>query len=281
MKREISNCISGIASFISPQKKDAIYFSIFILLSATSISSCKTLDIGVYRNPDIFIAHAGGAIDSTIYTNSLEALNSSYKKGCRIFELDIIETSDGKFVAAHDWTVYKEMVYYPYEIDGTPLTENQFLSFKIKNEYTPLNMVRINEWFSRHSDAILVTDKVNSPKNFSDVFQFKNRLRMELFSWEAVLEAIHEGVTPMPSESLVTQQGAEEKLYDLNIGYIAISRRLIEANKDYLLRLKSHKIKTYVFHVNHDVGKNEKYVLENELQYIYGMYADYLDLIHQ
>jgi glycerophosphoryl diester phosphodiesterase len=251
------------------------------LLFSILLIACKALDISVFLNNDIFIAHAGGEIDSITYTNSLEALNSSYKKGCRIFELDIIETSDGKFVAAHDWHVYKEISNCQYEPYDIPLTENQFLSCKIHGKYTPLNITRINDWFSRHRDAILVTDKVNSPRKFSDAFLFKDRLRMELFSWDAVLEAIHVGITPMPSECLVFQQGAEEKLYNLNIKYIAISRRVIEANKDFLMRIKSHNIKTYVYHVNFDSGKNEKYVLENEIRYIYGMYADYLDLINQ
>ncbi len=50
-----------------------------------------------------FIAHAGGEIDGHTYTNSLEALNLNYKKGFRLFELDIHETSDHKYVAVHDW----------------------------------------------------------------------------------------------------------------------------------------------------------------------------------
>ena len=53
------------------------------------------------HEPLRFIAHAGGRIEGMNYTNSLEALNNSYKNGFRLFELDIIETSDGEFVAAH------------------------------------------------------------------------------------------------------------------------------------------------------------------------------------
>jgi phosphoglycerol transferase MdoB-like AlkP superfamily enzyme len=49
-----------------------------------------------------FIAHAGGMIDDHTYTNSLEALNMSYDKGFRLFELDILRTSDSMFVTAHD-----------------------------------------------------------------------------------------------------------------------------------------------------------------------------------
>ncbi len=252
---------------------------IYILLLLVLLPGCKVLDIKRYKIPDVFIAHAGGAIEGIIYSNSLEALNSSYNKGCRLFELDIIESSDDKFVAAHDWKAYKQITDYTNGIDETPLTENQFLSLRINKKYTPLNMQRINEWFSEHSDAILITDKVNTPKRFSEYFLFKDRLRMELFTWDAVVEAIQVGVTPMPSECLVLGLDGEKRLYNLKIKYVAISRRSISANIDLLKRLKDNKIKTYVYHVNFDVGKDEKYVLENELEYVYGLYADHLDLI--
>ena len=230
---------------------------------------------------DIFIAHAGGAIEDFIYTNSLEALNLSYSKGCKLFELDVIETSDEKLVAAHNWKHYKSITSYSGTVDDAPLTEEQFLSLKIQGKFTPMNMETINEWFAGHKDARLVTDKINSPAEMlRKGFLFKDRLIMELFTWEAVEEAIKEGIKPMPSENLIFETpDIEEKLSDLNIRYIAISRRAIEENKDFLKRIKEKGIKTYVYHVNYDAGKDERYVLENEMDYICGMYADNLDLL--
>ncbi|WP_339666208.1 hypothetical protein, partial [Maribacter arcticus] len=49
-------------------------------------------------NINRFIAHAGGEVNGIKSTNSKNALDENYKKGFRIFELDIIETSDGKLV---------------------------------------------------------------------------------------------------------------------------------------------------------------------------------------
>lgn len=235
---------------------------------------------------DVFIAHAGGAIEGFTYTNSLEALDLSYSKGCKLFELDIEETSDEKLVAVHDWKYCKTITNYSGSIDDTPLTEEQFLSLKIHEKFTPLNMEKINEWFAKHEDAILVTDKINNPAEILHKgFLFKDRLMMELFTWEAVEEAIKEGIKPMPSEGLIFQSDTpipdiEKKLSGLNIKHIAISRTLIEDNKDFLKKLKEKGIKTYVFHVNYG-GKDEQYVLENEIDYIHGMYADNLDLIQQ
>ena len=105
-----------------------------------------------------FIAHAGGEIDGAVYTNSLEALSRSYERGFRLFELDILETSDGKFVAAHDWESWQEITGYKKSI---PPTEKAFLNTKILGKYTAISMEAINIWFNNHSDVILVTDKIN------------------------------------------------------------------------------------------------------------------------
>ncbi|MDR1584778.1 MAG: hypothetical protein LBS07_01200 [Prevotellaceae bacterium] len=235
---------------------------------------------------DRLIAHGGGMIDGHTYTNSLEALDLSYSMGCKLFELDIIQTSDGKFVSAHDWKHFKKITDYQGAIDDEALSQKEYLSLKIFDKYTPMNMPLINDWFMAHKDATLVTDKVNTPKEFTGEggFLFKERLIMELFSWEAVKEAIETGITPMVSENLIFAEAdsiIEKKLAGMNIQYTGISRQRIEANKDFLIRLKEKGVKTFVFHVNFGKQYDEQYVWENEMQYIYGMYADKLDLLQE
>ena len=39
-------------------------------------------------------------------------LNLNYKKGFRLFELDIVESSDYIYVAAHDWKHWKSITGY-------------------------------------------------------------------------------------------------------------------------------------------------------------------------
>lgn len=80
------------------------------------------------KDVDRFIAHAGGAVQGKTYTNSLEALNASYKKGFRLFELDIIKTSDGEFVAAHNWNLWQEQTGYQGDI---PVSLEVFNRYKI------------------------------------------------------------------------------------------------------------------------------------------------------
>jgi phosphoglycerol transferase len=219
-----------------------------------------------------FIAHAGGMIDGITYTDSLEALNENYKKGFRLFELDIIETSDHIFVASHDWKGWKNSTGYTGSL---PPSRKVFKQYKIKGKYTPVDISDINNWFKEHPDAILVTDKINSPMKFSQKFIDKNRLMMELFTWEAVEEGVSAGIlSVMPTGSLLNTADALKKLDKLKIKDIAISRRMIHTHKNLLKKITEKGIHMYAFHVNHDKGKDEKYVLCEESEYFFGMYAD-------
>jgi glycerophosphoryl diester phosphodiesterase len=224
----------------------------------------------IYR----FIAHAGGSIDEKKYTNSLEALNHSYEQGFRLFELDIIKTSDGKFVAAHDWQHWAGLTHYRGSL---PVTEQEFLKHRILDKYTPLNIDLINDWFDKHKDAVLVTDKVNEPIKFAREFTDKSRLMMELFTLGAVKEGLSIGIkSPILSENVLKDLGKDKvaALRRLGVKDIAISRRNIVHYVSFLKRLIQNDIHTYVYDVNFEDGKDENYVINFEIDYIYGLYAD-------
>ena len=224
-------------------------------------------------NNNRYIAHAGGEINEVKSTNSLEALNANYKKGFRLFELDIIETSDGKLVAAHDWKMWSRFTDYS---GALPPSHAEFKKHKIYGDYTTLDLKGINAWFKSHSDAILVTDKINDPIAFADAFVDKKRLIMELFSPMAIEKASKNGIQVMVSQQPLMKIVGDKINYLLvnNIKYVAISRRIISSKKDLMLKLQENGIKVYVYNVNFDPGKDERYVQDNEFGLIYGMYAD-------
>ena len=225
---------------------------------------------------DRVIAHAGGSVDGDIYTDSLEALDSNYKKGFKLFELDFLKTKDDFFVAVHDWNSWKEHTGYQKEL---PPTLKEFKKYKIYSKYTPLDMELINRWFFYHKDAILVTDKVNTPFEFSKRFIDKDRVIMELFDWYAVLEAKKLGIEAMPTGNLVKElkENIVKKLLDLNINYVALSRKFIDTDIKLLQEMRDNNIKIYAFYLNMEKGKDEEYVYCNELTYFYGFYADKWD----
>ena len=222
---------------------------------------------------DRYIAHAGGEIDGVKSTNSRQALDANYKKGFRLFELDIIETSDGELVAAHDWKMWARFTDYEGML---PPNHAEFKKHKIYGAYSTLDMKGINDWFSAHPDATLVTDKVNDPVAFANAFVDKSRLLMELFSQMAVEEASKNGVNVIISQDpLMAVKGDKINYLDVNnVKYVALSRRILKSNTDLMLQLKKKGIRVYVYNVNFDPGKDEKYVQENEIGLVYGMYAD-------
>lgn len=224
-------------------------------------------------NINRFIAHAGGEVNGIKSTNSKNALDENYKKGFRIFELDIIETSDGKLVAAHDWNMWARFTDYT----GTlPPTHAQFMKQKIYGDYITMDMEGINAWFKKHPDATLVTDKVNDPIAFAEAFIDNDRLIMELFSVMAVEKASEHGIHAMMSQEplMAIKDDKTNFLKVNNVKYVALSRRIITSQKKLMLQLKEAGIKVYVYNVNFDPGKDEKYVHDNEFGLIYGMYAD-------
>ena len=102
---------------------------LFISCEKNNSQLIKTTKFDIYANDTSrFIAHAGGEIDGKHYTNSLEALHLNYKRGFRIFELDIIETSDKKYVASHDWKSWKTYTSYK---GTTPVSLEEFHKHKI------------------------------------------------------------------------------------------------------------------------------------------------------
>ncbi|WP_273568683.1 interleukin-like EMT inducer domain-containing protein [Maribacter halichondriae] len=182
------------------------------------------------KDNDRFIAHAGGSIDNLKYTNSKEALDFNYKKGFRLFELDISETKDGHFVATHDWKHWATQTNYKGEL---PVTRAEFLSHKIYGKYTPMAMDDINTWFKEHLDAILITDKVNKPTAFSKQFVNKERVLMELFTLEAVEEASKADIGTLISALPLSKIKGDklEYLKKHNVAGVAVPRANIPAQK--------------------------------------------------
>lgn len=277
------SALKGRQAYIMHNLNGGIYENVDDTSATIALSVPEnTLDNQIYfpkvkyqfePNNNRYIAHAGGEVNGIKSTNSKQALDQNYKKGFRLFELDIIETSDGKLVAAHDWKMWARFTDYE---GALPPSHSEFMKHKIYGDYTTLDLKGINDWFTAHPDATLVTDKVNDPIAFANQFVDKSRLIMELFSVMAVEEASKNGITAMVSqEPLMSMVGDKLNYLSINnVKYVALSRRIIANKTKLMLQLMEQGIKVYVYNVNFDPGKDEKYVQENEIGLVYGMYAD-------
>jgi len=236
----------------------------------------KKISINEYfKNSKRFIAHAGGKIDEHIYTNSLEALNQSYNNGIRIFELDIIYTSDGHFVAAHDWQTWKNSV--GFEGNQIP-TKKDFLKYKIFKKYTPLDMEAINQWFNEKKDAILVTDKINEPEKFSNSFIDKDRLMMELFSPQAVIEALNANILEaIPTGAIWHDLTKNYRYLIKKVNFFAVS---VNENPIVIEEIIENNKKIYAFDINNN-NNNENNIICSWKNFYYGFYIDETDIFNK
>lgn len=139
------------------------------------------------------IAHAGGGIDGNIYTNSHEALNRAIDTGYKYIEFDLQFTADSVLVAAHSWEEYNTFCGREERGDSAPLL-SEFVSGRIFGKYTPLTAREINDYFTRNSNIILVTDKVSDPKILNEYFPtLKERMVVEAFSYDHYIELRKQG----------------------------------------------------------------------------------------
>ncbi|MCH5261471.1 MAG: hypothetical protein J1F42_01000 [Lachnospiraceae bacterium] len=160
------------------------YITAILMVLSVCIAAVG-LDVGFYLSRqyrmnqeqwydiDNVIVHALGSIDNCVYTNSKEALENSYKNGSRLFECDLILTSDGQIAACHDWESWNRETYVDNSEDmGYIPTLEVFMNSKIMGKYTPLSGTDIVLFMKEHPDVYIITDtKYGEPDKVTEQFQ--------------------------------------------------------------------------------------------------------------
>ncbi len=125
------------------------------------------------------ISHAGGGIQNTSYTNSLEALSNTLNNKQKVVELDFKFTKDGTLVCIHSWK----------DINGKSLKKSAFLSSKIKKNFTPMTAETALNMLIKSGNTYLVVDA--KEKDVAKVYEEINRicLNYDKTQNEAIQEA--------------------------------------------------------------------------------------------
>lgn len=133
------------------------------------------------------VAHGGGHLDYyTLYvTNTEDALNFSYSKGIKLFELDFIWTTDDYPVVSHDWWIISQFSDVPYIEEGYSLEE--YLEFELWYEWKQLTLETLFAWLEDHPDAFIVSDVKNSNLEFLSLIKetypmFQKRFIPQVYS---------------------------------------------------------------------------------------------------
>lgn len=151
----------------------SVFASLIILDAGPYFSRLCRLGKGQWYDTDNVVVHALGSIDGVAYTNAKEALEYSYQDGTRLFECDLIMTSDGQIVACHDWDFWNRETYQEDSADENYIpTLDVFMSRKIMGKYTPMSGDDIVQFLRDHPDTYFITDtKYAEPEQIKEEFQ--------------------------------------------------------------------------------------------------------------
>jgi hypothetical protein len=221
-------------------------------------------------NPHRFIAHAGGQIEGHNYTNSREAMDRSYRNGLRLLEIDLITTSDGRLVGAHDWNKWREATGSA----SFPPSHREFKETPLFGKYRTLDLADLDRWFAERPDAFLVTDKVADFESLLDGFSHRSRLIVEVFSIADYLRAAARGVEhPMLSIGpAVAKDGLDATVDFLEshpVKFVAVATKRVKRFEALLAKLRRTETCVYAF------TSSDAEFLERHFDHlIYGAYTN-------
>lgn len=255
-------------------KKLLLFILILLLLILFYIKSIFVSSNNLEFTKHKFIAHAGGGINDITYSNSEEAVNNSIKSGYKLIELDLLETSDGFIVAAHDWINFKKNCDgFIGLIDEKPLTLKEFndCNFSINSmNLTQLDEKKIIEIFNQYPDLYLVTDKINNYNLLYKKLNFVDRIIPETFSIKDFISAktnnFHNALYPFKKYNIFLK-------YLLNIKIVTVSYEDFIKNETKISNLFEKGLKIYLYTSNDDFFI-QKYLNKS----ISGIYTDFWDL---
>ena len=159
----------------------------------------------INRNPnkieapiDRFIAHAGGSIDGVTYTNSKEAIECSYNKGFRFFEIDINVKVDGKLILGHDENAFIKNLFTDLK---PPLTLEKFK--KAHKKYNYMTVDDLAEWIRKHPDTYFLLGVKGDAINKYKVILEKNKDIMNQLSPYAYSPVEYESCKELGFERII------------------------------------------------------------------------------
>ncbi|MFK8011159.1 MAG: glycerophosphodiester phosphodiesterase family protein [Marinicellaceae bacterium] len=223
------------------------------------------------------IAHAGGGFEGKRYTNSLEALDESYAKGFRLFEIDFSWTSDNQLVCLHDWEKsFKRNFGFKTKQPINLLQFQQLLDEKLDNH--PCTLSSLAKWAASHPDSKIITDvKLENIAAISlivsDYPALKDYLIPQFYQPEE-----YKVLRKMGFENLIwilyqfEGKKSSIKNHAKNMNLMAISMRSSQAKKKWAQQLIKQGHEIFVYTIN----KNKKLIKLTQKYGVTGIYTDFL-----
>ena len=127
------------------------------------------------------VAHGFGAMGSTkskAYSNSLDAFETNYELGQRVFEVDFDITNDYVTVCSHDEAFWRQNANIS---DDVEFTHENFMNSLIYEKYKPLDYKGILDLLNKYEDIYIITDTKYLEKDkiylqFSQLVNYANEV---------------------------------------------------------------------------------------------------------
>ncbi|GGH33351.1 hypothetical protein GCM10008013_38390 [Paenibacillus segetis] len=237
------------------------------------------------------VAHAMGGINGIAYSNTYEAFIANYEKGLRIFEVDLLLSTDNDLIARHEWSEnMTKLLGQQDELEpdrqGTILTSAEFKAAKIMGQYEPLNWGEILDLMEFYPDVYIVTDtKQIKTEEIDQIFGaivesakakdpvLLERIVPQIYNqsmWEQ-LQGIH------PFESIIftlyTVHDTDKEVLQFveDKGITAVTMSETRANKGLIASLNKIGVPSYVHTIN-----DTKIMKKFQRMGAYGFYTDFL-----
>jgi Glycerophosphoryl diester phosphodiesterase len=220
------------------------------------------------------IAHACGAYNGIAYTNSLNALESNYEKGFRVFEVDFSLTSDKEVVLFHDGEMTVKDLFGS---DEMKYTREKFIKAKTKYNLDLMDMDILSNWLEEHKDAYVIIDYKNDGtqilKSICEKYgEMLQRFYVQIYAFEEYSNIKRMGFEKIILTLYKASYSDEDimKFVGDNDVY-AVTMPVYRAESGLPMKLKKINVKVFA----HTVNSKEKYrkLLANG---VYGIYTDYI-----
>lgn len=101
-----------------------------------------------------FIPISGGTVSDVKGTNTLEAIEESYKRGSKTIGIDFTWTEDNEIIALKNWDEVPAL----FEVPLKDHSLNAFMTGKMKSDLTQMDLRRVLDWLSVHEDVVLLAE---------------------------------------------------------------------------------------------------------------------------
>jgi glycerophosphoryl diester phosphodiesterase len=181
-----------------------IILQTILVVTAIFLWQCKNQRETSVFIKERFIAHAMGAVDGLVLSNSYEAFLENYNKGRRVFEVDFALTADGQVVLFHENPAFdmKMPVYL--------LSHIQFMEYRYMGKYTTIDLNMLIALLEENPDIYIVTDTKDTFNLVLFVLGEITRLRPGL-----VGRIIPQIYTPANYDQVVNKYPVQEVIYTL------------------------------------------------------------------